>query len=129
MTHSHSSAAASPMQSLEAMFMADVAYVADHPSVPRLLFSALGRADHSGLRLMIKALIKRYERRLSGVIEEARQCGEIRPTLDTEMAARLFIATIQHLMFRALISGEIGSLRDAAPDGFISYRACVEAMP
>jgi hypothetical protein len=115
------------MQSLETMFMADVAYVADHPSVLHLLSSVLGRANHSSLRLMIKALIQRYERRLSGVIEEARQCGEICPTLDREMVATPFCAIIQHLIFQALISGEIASLRDGAHGGFISYRVCVEA--
>lgn len=118
----------SPMQSLEAIFMADVNFVADHPDIPLLLLSALGRTAKSPLKLMMATLIQRYERRLSCVIEEARQCGEIRDALDTETATRLFIAAIQHLVFRALVVDEISGIREAAPGAFKSYRACVEAV-
>ena len=76
---------------------------------------------------MIGAVIQRYEQRLSSIIEEAQQCGEIRTTIDKRIAARLFIAAIQHLVFRALIVGDVDSIRKAAPDAFKSYRACMEA--
>ncbi len=112
----------SPMQSLEAMFAADVNFVANHPNIPQLLLSAVGRTTKSPLKLMIR----RYEQRLSSVIAEAQQHGEIRATLDEETAARLFIATIQNLVFRALIRDEFDKIREAAPAAFASYRACVE---
>ncbi|MBN9548365.1 MAG: hypothetical protein J0H31_05640 [Alphaproteobacteria bacterium] len=125
----HSSLARkSPMPSLEAMFMADVNFVADHPDVPQLLLGAPGRTAKSPLKLMMATFIRRYEQRLSCVIAEARQCGEIRDTLGTETAARLFIAAIQHLVFRALDADEISGIREAAPGAFKSYRACVEAV-
>jgi hypothetical protein len=88
------------------MFMADVAYVADHPNIPRMLLGALGRGNNSALRLMIEALLRWYERRFSRVMEEAHQCGGTRSTIDKRIAARLFITTIQHLVFRALIVGK-----------------------
>ena len=116
----------SPMQSLEAMFAADVNFVANHPNIPRLLLSAVGRTTKSPLKLMMATFVRRYEQRLSSVIAEAQQCGEIRATLDRETAAHLFIATIQHLVFRALIRDELDKIREAAPAAFASYRACVE---
>ncbi len=127
MNYPHSPAITSPIRSLEAMFMADVAYVADHLNIPRMLLGAFGRANSSALRLMIEALIQRYEQRLSRAIEEAQQCGAIRTTIDKRIAARLFIAAIQHLVFRALIVGDVDSIRERAPDAFKSYRACMEA--
>lgn len=79
------------------------------------------------MKLMMAIFFQRYERRLSCVIAEAQQSGEIRTTLDKETAARLFIAAIQHLVFSALVAGEIDKIHEAAPDAFTSYRACVEA--
>ena len=125
MTHSQQTSA-SPMQSLEAMFTADVNFVANHPNIPRLLLNTLGRTTKSPLKLMMATFIQRYEQRLSDVIAEAQECGEIRATLDGEAAARLFIATIQNLVFRALIRDELDKIREAAPAAFASYRACVE---
>lgn len=107
--------------------MADIAYLTDHPNLPRMLLGALGRTNSSALRLMIEAVIQRCEQRLSSIIEEAQQCGEIQTTIDKRIAARLFITAIQHLMFRALIVGDVDSIREAAPDAFKSHRACMEA--
>ena len=127
MSYPRYSATTSRIRSLEAMIMADVAYVADHPNIPRMLLGALGRANSSALGLMIEALIQRYKQRPSRVIEEAQQCCEIRSTIDKRIAARLCIAAIQYLVFRALIVGDVDSIREAAPDAFKSYRACMEA--
>ena len=127
MTH-HSTPNPSPMQSLEAMFMADVAYVAGHPNIPRILFGTLAAKEKSSLKLMVEAFVGRYERRISRLIEEAQQCGEVRTTVDKEGAARLFIAAIQHLVFRALVADEISKIREAAPAAFTSYRRCLEAI-
>lgn len=77
MTYPHFSAVTSPLRSLEAMFVADIAYLADHPNIQRMLLGALGRTNSSALRLMIEAVIQRYEQRLSSIIEEAQQCGEM----------------------------------------------------
>jgi len=109
------------------MFVADIAYLADHPNIPRMLLGALGRTNSSAFRLMIEAVIQRSEQRLYSIIEEAQQCGEIQTTVDTRIAARLFTAAIQHLVFRALIVGDVDSIREAAPDAFKSHRACMEA--
>lgn len=125
MTHSQQTSA-SPMQSLEAMFTADVNFVANHPNIPRLLLNTLGRTTKSPLKLMMATFIQRYEQRLSDVIAEAQECGEIRATLDGEAAARLFVAMIQHLVFSALIRDEFDGIRETAPAAFASYRACVE---
>ena len=107
--------------------MADIAYVARHPHIPRILLGTLATKERSPLKLMVEVFVRRYEGRISGLIEEAQRYGEVRNTVDKESAARLFIATIQHLVFRALVADEIANIREAAPAAFTSYRRCVEA--
>ncbi|WP_416797536.1 TetR family transcriptional regulator C-terminal domain-containing protein [Ciceribacter azotifigens] len=107
--------------------MADIAYVAGHPHIPRTLLGTLATKERSPLKLMVEVFVRRYEGRISGLIEEAQRYGEVRNTVDKESAARLFIATIQHLVFRALVADEIANIREAAPAAFTSYRRCVEA--
>ncbi|MGB3539771.1 MAG: TetR/AcrR family transcriptional regulator C-terminal domain-containing protein [Mesorhizobium sp.] len=108
--------------------MADVAYIADHPNMPPILLSALTNTRSPALRLMISAFIRRYEQRLSHMIEEGQQRGELRPEIDKDGAARLFVAAIQSLVFTALVRDELDGVREAAPAVFASYRAYVEAV-
>jgi hypothetical protein len=127
MIHSFSGQRSS-LRSLEAMFMADAAYIADHPNMPLILLSALTNTRGPALRLMIGAFIRRYERRLSHMIEEGQQRGELRSEIDKESAARLFVVTIQSLVFTALVRDELDGVREAAAAAFASYRACMEAV-
>jgi len=118
----------SPTQSFDAIFMADTAYTADHQNIPRVLFDSLDKTNSSVLGLMVEVLIRRYEQRLSRLVEEARQWDELRTTIDEESAAYLFVASIQHLVFWALVRNELAQIRDPAPGTFVSCRACVEAI-
>jgi hypothetical protein len=77
---------------------------------------------------MIGAFIRRYEQRLAHVIEEGQQRGELRSEIDKESAARLFVVTIQSLVFTALVRDELDGVREAAAAAFASYRACMEAV-
>lgn len=126
MTPLHCSAITPPIRSLGATFMADDAYVADHPNIPRMLPGVLGRTSSSVLKLMMESFIQRYAQCLSSVFEEAQQCGEIRNTINKRMAADQFIAAIQHVVFRALIVGGCRQHSRRGSDAFESYRACME---
>lgn len=118
----------SPLRSLEAMLMADVAYITDHPNMPLILLGALKNTRGPALRLMIGAFIRRYEQHLSHMIEEGQQRGELRSEIDKDGAARLFVAAIQSLVFTALVRDELDGVREAAAAAFASYRACMEAV-
>ena len=91
-----------------------------------MLPGVLGRTSSSALKLMIESFIQRYAQRLSSVIEEAQQCGEIRNTINKRMTAHQFIAAIQHLVFRALIVGGCRQHSRRVSDALESYRACME---
>jgi len=115
-------AAPSPLAALEAMFMAHVAFVIEHPGVPRMLFGELQRAEETGPKRMVQTLIRRYGERLRHLIEDGKTHGELDADIDTEASAILFIGTVQGLVMQSLLAGDLGRIRDDAPRVFAIYR-------
>lgn len=111
----------SPIGMLEAMFMAHVEFVAEHPGVPRILFGELQRAEETAAKLMVRTLIRQYAERLHELIDQGKACGELDSELDTEAAAILFIGTIQGLVMQSLLKGDIKLIRRDAPTVFVIY--------
>jgi len=114
-------AAPSPLPALEAMFMAHVGFVIEHPGVPRLLFGELQRAEETGPKRMVQKLILRYEARLRRLIEAGKAHGDLDIHIDTETSAILFIGTIQGLVMKSLLAGDLDSLRHDAARVFAIY--------
>lgn len=114
--------AASPLAALEAMFMAHIAFVTEHPGVPRMLFGELQRAEDTAAKRMVQTMIRRYGERLSLLIEEGKTAGELDPQLDPAAAATLFIGSIQGLVMQALLAGDTGRMRKDAAGTFAIYR-------
>ncbi|MDA3868431.1 MAG: TetR/AcrR family transcriptional regulator [Gammaproteobacteria bacterium] len=112
---------ASPLAALEAMFMAHVLFVSEHPGIPRLLFGELQRAGITPAKRMAQTLICRYGERLHRLIEEGKAQGELDAGLDVEAAAALFIGTIQGLVMQSLLAGDLKRMRDDAPGIFAIY--------
>ncbi|WP_020678048.1 TetR/AcrR family transcriptional regulator [Geopsychrobacter electrodiphilus] len=114
-------AAPSPLAALEAMFLAHVEFVVEHPGVPRMLFGELQRAEETGPKRMVQTLIQRYGERLRRLLEEGKTRGELDAHLDTEASAILFIGTVQGLVMQSLLAGDIGRIRHDAPRVFAIY--------
>lgn len=115
-------AAGTPLAALEAMFTAHVAFVADHPGVPRMLFGELQRAGQTPAKRMVQTLIARYGARLRDLIERGRTGGEIAADVDADAAATLFIGTIQGLVMQSLLAGDVRRIRVEAPRAFAIFR-------
>lgn len=111
----------SPLAALEAMFLAHIEFVSDHPGVPRILFGELQSAEKTASKSIVQALIKRYGERLARLIEEGKARKELDAHLDTEAAATLFIGTIQGLVMQSLLSGDVGHIRHNAARVFAIY--------
>lgn len=111
----------SPLAALEAMFLAHIEFVSDHPGVPRILFGELQCAEKTASKSIVQSLIKRYSERLSRLIEEGKARKELDAHLDTEAAATLFIGTIQGLVMQSLLSGDVGHIRHNAARVFAIY--------
>ncbi|HEU0219640.1 MAG TPA: TetR family transcriptional regulator [Gallionella sp.] len=115
-------AAASPLAALEAVFMAHIDFVAQHPGVPRMLFGELQRAADTPAKRMARTLIDRYGKRLSALIEKGKVQGELAAEVDTAAAVTLFIGAIQGLIMQSLLAGNTKRMRADAPGAFAIYR-------
>jgi AcrR family transcriptional regulator len=112
----------SPIAAMEAMFMSHVAFIAEHPGVPRMIFGELQRTEPTPAKRMVQTLLKRYRERLNLLIEKGKQAGELSPSLDNEAAALLFIGTIQGLVMQSLLAGDVTGMRQHAPRVFAIYK-------
>ena len=112
----------SPLVAMEAMFMSHVRFAAEHPGMPRMVFSELQRAEQTPAKRMVQSLLQRYGTRLQSLIENGKVNGELSSDLDTEAAATLFIGTIQGLVMQALVAGDVGRMLGDAPRAFAIYR-------
>lgn len=111
---------------LEAMFMAHVAFVVEHPGVPRILFGELQRAEMTAAKRLAQHLLQRYGERLGRIIDEGKQRGEISRDITTDAAATLFIGTLQGLVMQSLLVGEVALIRTRAPQVFTLYVRAIE---
>ena len=112
----------SPLAALEKMFMAHVAFVAEHPGIPRLLFGELQRGEETPAKRMVLELIRRYSERLNHLLIKGKACGELDGGLNAGVAATLFIGTIQGLIMQSLLVGDVSRIRREAPKVFAIYQ-------
>lgn len=121
--------AASPVAALEAIFMAHVDFVAEHPGVPRIMFGELQRAEKSVPKRLVRALVRNYGKRLHRLVEAGKAQGELSVDLDSEAAAILFIGTVQGLVMQSLLAGDVARIRRAAPRVFAIYLRGIRSAP
>ena len=119
----------SPLAALEGMFMAHVDFVTEYPGIPRMLFGELQHAEMTAAKNVVSALIHRYVARLVQLIEQGQRCGELDPGLDAEVAATLFIGTIQGLVMQSLLAGDITRIRRDAPKVFAIVCRGIRSAP
>lgn len=112
----------SPLAALEAIFMAHIGFVSDHPGVPRMLFGELQRTGETMPKRMVKTLVEHYGERLRRLLEAGKAQGELDPELDVGAAVILFIGSIQGLVMQSLLAGDVARIRDDAPGAFAIYR-------
>ena len=115
-------AKSSPLEALENMFMAHVAFIAEHPGIPRMLFAELQRSGETAPKRMAQTLLRRYGEHLNRLFEQGKACGEIDGKLDNEAAATLFIGTIQGLVMQSLITGDASHMHRNAPKLYAVYQ-------
>ena len=112
----------SPLAALEAVFMAHIDFVSEHPGVPRMLFGELQRPEETLPKRMVQTLIQRYGERLRHLLERGKAIGELDANLDIETASVSFIGSIQGLVMQSLIAGDAARIRRDASGVFAIYR-------
>lgn len=111
----------SPLEALKLVFMAHIETHARHAGVPRIVFGELQRAGDTRSKRMVRAFMVQYIGRLTTLIEEGKDRGEIDPGVDAKAAATLFVGMIQGLVVQSLVTGKAGSMRTKAPEILTIY--------
>lgn len=117
--------AATPLEALEAMFMAHVGFFVEHPGVPRMLFGELQRAEMTAPKRMAHKMLRRYRERLVTVIEDGKSSGQLAEDSDTASLGTLFIGMIQGLVMQSLLAGDVQLIHKDAPGVFLLFRRAI----
>ncbi len=121
--------AASPLSSLEAMFMAHVAFAVDYPGVPRMLFGELQKTESTPAKIAVASLLERYGKLLTSKLEQGKSSGEVDPNIPTPAAASLFVGAVQGLIIKALLFDDAEYLRQGASKTFAVFRRAIRSIP
>ena len=114
------SIAASPLEAIEAAFMAHIHFIAEHPGVPRMLFEELQRTEQTLAKRMARTLLGR-------LFMDGKRRGQLPASLDEKAAVTLFVGMIQGLAMQSHIEGDVKRIRESAPGVFALYRRSIEA--
>ena len=115
------------LEALEAVFAAHVAFVIEHPGLPRLVFQELQQPQDTPLKGRVRQLMNAYRQRLLAWLQRAQDQGQLAPDTNLSAAAVLFIGSIQGLMMQAMASGDVTAMRAQAPSVFQLLRAGLSA--
>lgn len=114
------------MVALRAVFHTHVGFVLAHPGVPRLIFQELQSAHDTALKLRVRVLMQQYRQLLLNLLQLAQTQQGLRPDIDLQAAAVLFIGAIQGLVMQALISYDLSAVAVQAPGVFSIYQRGVQ---
>ena len=98
--------ARSPLDAIARAFDAHLAFIAEHPGVPRVLFHELQYPAESPVRTEVRAMVGTYRRRLRSLFAQAKAQGELSKSLDVALAPLLFIGAVQGLVIQAALDGD-----------------------
>lgn len=112
-----------PLDTIARMFTAHIGFIAQHPAIPRLLFSELLHKKGGRFQELIVGIIAGYEARIGALLEQARVQGLVRPDLDCAHAAVLYIGMVQGLVLRANVLGSEQALLATAQATFDVFAA------
>lgn len=118
-----------PLDTVQRMFTAHIGFIAQHPAIPRLLFSELLHKKGGRFQELIVGLIAGYEARIAALLEQARVQGLARADLDCPHAAVLYIGMVQGLVLRANVLGSEQALRATAQATFDVFAAGLRQRP
>ncbi len=101
-----------PLARIERAFLAHIAFIAENPGVPRIMFHEMQYPGDSPVRTEVRAMIHSYRQRLTLLFTEAKAAGELPPALDATLAPVSFIGAVQGLVIEASLAGdETGMLK------------------
>lgn len=116
----------SPLGALEAVFMAHIGFIAEHPGAPRLLLAELQKNGDTVTKRMVLSLISGYRGRIVKLLEQGQAAGEVEPALDVDAAASLYIGMVQGWVMQSLAGPKPGTGLPSALRLFALFRKGLE---
>jgi AcrR family transcriptional regulator len=110
------------LAALQAVFLAHVGFVVEHPGVPRVIFQELQQPGDTLLKASVRALLQQYRQLLVQLLSQAKATKTIAPQVDIASAAVLFIGSIQGLVMQSLMSGDVAAMMAQAPGVFAIFQ-------
>ncbi len=120
-------AQAQPLAALRAVFLEHVAFVVEHPGVPRVIFQELQHPEDTPLKARVRQLMQAYRALLTGLLQRAQAAGQLAPGTDLAAAAVLFIGSVQGLVMQSLLSGQVAGMAAQAPQVYRIFHNGVAA--
>lgn len=117
------------LPALRAVFLAHVDFVMSYPGVPRLIFQELQRPWDTALKSRVRALMQRYRQLLLTVLQQAKAQQTLRPGIDLQTTAVLFIGSVQGLVMQAMISNNVQAMAAQAPGVFAILQHGLQCQP
>ena len=112
----------SPVRALEAVFLAHIGFIAEHPGAPRVLLAELQKSGDSIAKRMVLTLIANYRGRILALLQAGKDSGEVDPGLDLEAASILYVGMVQGLAMQSTAQPELGHLVDDAGRVFAIFK-------
>ena len=97
-------------QALEAMFLAHIQFIVEHPGVPRLMLGELQKSGDSLPKRLARTLSQAYRARLSDKLKLGVDQGIFRADLDVEAATTLLFGMVQGLVVQGLLSADVAGV-------------------
>ncbi|MFZ2308997.1 MAG: TetR family transcriptional regulator [Rhodoferax sp.] len=116
-----------PLMALQAVFMAHVDFVMDHPGVPRVIFQELQHAQDTALKARVRGLMQQHRALVAGLLQRAQEQNLLEPGTDVAAAAVLFLGSVQGLVMQAMVSGQVQAMAAQAPGVFSIYLRGISA--
>jgi TetR/AcrR family transcriptional regulator len=117
------------LPALRAVFLAHVDFVMNYPGVPRLIFQELQRPGDTALKSRVRVLMQRYRQLLLTVLQHAQTQQALRPGVDLQAAAVLFVGSVQGLVMQALLADDVGTIATQAPGVFAILQQGLQDRP
>jgi len=121
--------AATPLASLQAVFMAHISFVKQHPGVPRLIFNELQKPDDSPVKISVRRILEAYRQLLARLLGAAEMDGQTDPGIDQAAAGMLFIGTVQGLVMQSMLAGDTMQMEAVAERVFMLYLDAIRRAP
>lgn len=132
MTRLHTAAAGADraaLPALRAVFLTHVDFVMSYPGVPRLIFQELQRPGDTALKSRVRVLMQRYRQLLLAVLQHAKTQQALRPDVDLQAVAVLFVGSVQGLVMQALLADDVRAIGAQAPGVFALLQQGLQCPP